>query len=169
MGFDPLKLIQDHQLGLWRYLRALGCAREVADDLAQETFLIVLQRPFQDYSEVATRAYLRKVAYNLLVTQQRRAGRVVAVENIEQYERDWNRWAGDGDGEDALRALRGCLKVLGPRALHALKMRFEERRSRQEIADALQMTEHGAKNLMQRAKKKLRDCVEGKISESADA
>jgi RNA polymerase sigma-70 factor (ECF subfamily) len=32
-----------------------------------------------------------------------------------------------------------------------------------EIARSLEITEHGAKNLMQRAKKQLRQCVEGKM------
>ncbi len=135
----------------------------MADDLTQETFLIVLQRPFQDYNDQATRAYLRKVAFNLLVTQQRRAGRVVAVEDIEQYDQEWTRWAGASDGEEVLDALRNCLEALSDRVKLALRMRFGERRSRQEIADVLQMTEHGAKNLMQRAKKRLRECVEHKL------
>jgi RNA polymerase sigma-70 factor (ECF subfamily) len=41
-------------------------------------------------------------------------------------------------------------------------MRFRDRFSRAEIASALAISESGAKNLMQRAKKQLRTCVEGK-------
>jgi len=163
VGFDPAKLIQEHQTGLWRYLRALGCPAEMAEDLAQETFLAVLQKPFQNYNPQATRAYLRRVAYNLFVTHQRRSGRVVVVEDIEQYDAGWERWAGQDDGDALLGALKECLARLGERAQLALGLRFRERKSRQDIADALQMSEHGAKNLMQRAKKKLRECVEGKL------
>jgi RNA polymerase sigma-70 factor (ECF subfamily) len=163
IGFDPVKLIQDHQVGVWRYLRALGCTAELAEDLTQETFLAVLQKPFQDYSPHATRAYLRRVAYNLFVTQQRRSGRVVAVEDIEQYDVAWTRWASNDDGVALLVVLQQCLTALSERAQLALRLRFREKKSRSEIAEALQMTEHGAKNLMQRAKKKLRECVEGKL------
>jgi RNA polymerase sigma-70 factor (ECF subfamily) len=42
-------------------------------------------------------------------------------------------------------------------------MRFREKRTRQRIATALEITEHGAKNLMQRAKKQLRTCVDEKM------
>jgi RNA polymerase sigma-70 factor (ECF subfamily) len=42
-------------------------------------------------------------------------------------------------------------------------MRFREKLPRVEIAAALQITEHGAKNLMQRAKKQLQSCIESKI------
>jgi RNA polymerase sigma-70 factor (ECF subfamily) len=42
-------------------------------------------------------------------------------------------------------------------------MRFREQRSRDEIAATLEITEHGAKNLMQRAKQQLRACVEARM------
>ena len=50
------------------------------------------------------------------------------------------------------------------RARSALELRFKEEHTRLAIANHLQITEHGAKNLMQRAKKQLRDCVEHKKS-----
>jgi RNA polymerase sigma-70 factor (ECF subfamily) len=46
----------------------------------------------------------------------------------------------------------------------ALDMRFRDRSSRSEIAVALGITEHGAKNLMQRAKQQLRVCIERKTA-----
>ena len=51
------------------------------------------------------------------------------------------------------------------RARWALEMRFRDKLPRLEIAGHLKITEHGAKNLMQRAKKQLRECIEGKIHE----
>jgi RNA polymerase sigma-70 factor (ECF subfamily) len=41
-------------------------------------------------------------------------------------------------------------------------MRFHQRLPRTKIADQLGITEHGAKNLMQRAKKQLRECIDQK-------
>ncbi len=162
-GFDPVKLIETHQAGVWRYLRALGCEPAQADDLTQEAFLAVLQRPFHDYSQAATASYLRKVAHNLLVSLKRRAGKVTAVEDVEDLDRTWTRWAGADNGDEYLEALRECLQKLTERARYALDLRFRERRSRQDIASALEITEHGAKNLMQRAKKQLRECVQTKM------
>lgn len=162
-GFDPVRLIEDHQAGVWRYLRALGCDSSRADDLTQETFLAVLQKPFDDYNPSATGAYLRKVAYNLFITAQRRAGRMVVMENIEQIDLSWMRWAGQDNGEELVEALKVCLGSLSQRARWALELRFREKLSRAGIADKLQITEHGAKNLMQRAKHQLRKCIEGKL------
>ena len=163
-SFDPVRLIEEHQVGVWRYLRALGCEANLAEDLTQETFLAVLQRPFEDYSPSATAAYLRRTAYNLLVTHHRRSGKVTAVENVEELDRTWTRWAGDDNGEALLAALKDCLAGLGERARLALELRFRNRETRANIAARLDITEHGAKNLMQRAKHKLRECIDGKLS-----
>ncbi len=163
-GFDPVRLIQDYQAGVWRYLRALGCEAAQAEDLTQETFLAALQHPFQDINPAATSAYLRKIAFSLFISYRRRAGKVTAVEDIEEFDRDWSRWAGQDQGEALLDALRECLQDLTERARQALLMRFREQSTRAEIAAALDITEHGAKNLMQRAKQQLRTCIESKIT-----
>jgi RNA polymerase sigma-70 factor (ECF subfamily) len=162
-GFDPARLIQTYQAGVWRSLRALGCEAALADDLTQDTFLALLQRPFQDVSPAATSAYLRKTALNLLISHQRRSGRVRTIENIELLDQQWLRWAGDDEGETALAHLRDCLSRLTARARQAIELRFRDESSRADIAEALEITEHGAKNLMQRAKQQLRECVERKL------
>ena len=51
---DPERLIVEHQAGVWRFLRAAGCEPNLADDLTQEAFVMVLQRPFVEYSRTAT-------------------------------------------------------------------------------------------------------------------
>jgi RNA polymerase sigma-70 factor (ECF subfamily) len=162
-GFDPARLIEAHQAGVWRYLRALGCEPALADDLTQDTFLAILQVPFQDFSHSATAAYLRKTAFNSLVSYKRRAKRAISVDELEVVDENWSRWAADDNAEALLEALRDCFKGLGERAKLALELRFREKRSRSSIAASLQMTEHGAKNLMQRAKHKLRQCIESKL------
>ena len=163
-GFDPAQIVQEHQAGVWRYLRARGCDSQQADDFTQETFLKVLTKPFDDYNPAATAAYLRRVAYNLLISAKRRDKRVMLVENIEEVETTWNRWVTTDNGEELLDRLRECLEALSQRARGALEMRFRERIPRAQIAASLEITEHGAKNLMQRAKKQLKTCIEGKMS-----
>jgi RNA polymerase sigma-70 factor (ECF subfamily) len=160
---DPGELIDRFQAGVWRYLRALGCEPNEADDLTQETFLAVLQKPFRQISPAATAVYLRRVAYNRLITERRRCGKVILTERLEQLDQAWTRLVGHDNGESLLDALKNCMNELTERARWALEMRFRDRLSRAEIASALAITENGAKNLMQRAKKQLRTCVEGKV------
>lgn len=164
--FDPAELIEKHQKGIWRYLRALGCDPSEADDLTQESFLAVLRHPFEYYSDAATAGYLRRVAYNQFISVRRRAGRISAVEDIEEFDRGWQEWTkGSDNGDDLLDALQDCLHELTERARMALEMRFRDRETRANIAAALEITEHGARNLMQRAKQQLKECIEIKTSE----
>jgi RNA polymerase sigma-70 factor (ECF subfamily) len=85
------------------------------------------------------------------------------VEDLEQLDRTWTQWAERDDGETLLEALRECLEGLSERARLALELRYREQCTRATIADRLRLTEDGAKNLLQRAKQKLRHCIEGKL------
>ena len=164
----PSELIAKHQRGVWRSLRLLGCDPATADDLTQETFLRVLRRnSFVQHNDQATAGYLRRTAYNLLVSRHRKLGRVLTVSETSVLDETWDRWAGkDGSGDAAVDALRDCMETLTPRARRAIEMRFAEEASRVEIGDALGITDHGARNLMQRAKQQLRECVDEKLRQA---
>ncbi len=159
-GFDAARLIKEHQAGVWRYLRVLGCSSSQAEDLTQETFLAVLEKPFQEINRAATAAYLRQVARNRFISSRRRAARGVAMAELDEIEAAWSRWAANDDGRELLTALQKCLETLAAKARQALELRFREEQSRANIAATLGMSEDGAKNLMQRAKQHLRTCIE---------
>jgi RNA polymerase sigma-70 factor, ECF subfamily len=161
-------LIRRHQLGVWRYLRMLGCDESLADDLTQETLLKVLRRDaFTQHNDHATAAYLRRTAHNLMVSFHRKGGKAKTLFTADPLDEVWNRWAGrDVSGDHAIDSLKQCMHSLSDRAKLALQMRFADDASRAEIASALNITEHGARNLMQRAKQQLRDCVQMKLSEN---
>jgi RNA polymerase sigma-70 factor (ECF subfamily) len=163
-GAEAERLVVRHQAGVWRYLRAMGCDVNEADDLTQDTFVSVLRRPFTDYGEVATSAYLRRVAFSRLVSIRRKSGREKLVGELHELDIVWGRLAGGDQWEVMLEALQLCLKSLSDRARLALQLRYRDRVPRAGIADALEITEHGVKNLMQRAKKQLRTCIERRIS-----
>jgi RNA polymerase sigma-70 factor (ECF subfamily) len=190
-GLDLASLIRNHQTGVWRYLRALGCNPSEADELTQETFVAVLERPFQDYHPAATAAYLRKVARNRFVTSRRKLSRSAVVASdlaasklvrgmsgggaadqdeiegadpeLDLLDGDWSRWAERDGGERMMAALAECVKGLTERSRLALDLRYRDLRSRAEIAAALGMSPDGAKNLLQRAKQQLRTCIEASL------
>jgi RNA polymerase sigma-70 factor (ECF subfamily) len=169
-SLDAAALIRRHQRAVWRYLRMLGCDDATADDLTQETFLRVLRREdFVQHNDSATAGYLRRTAYNLLVSRHRKLGRMQTIAETELLDETWDRWAGkDLSGDAAVEALRHCFSRLTERAQIALKMRFDSSASRVEIGEALGITDHGARNLMQRAKQQLRNCVEEKLQLAND-
>lgn len=163
---NPQELIVRHQAGVWRYLRVLGCDNSTADDLTQETFLTILRRPaFNQFSDEATASYLRRIARNLFISLKRRDKRMHLVAAIESLDAVWDRWIGaEEDGEEFVSALKECLNGLTERAQLALRMRFTDDANRVEIGDRLGITEHGAKNLVQRAKQQLKECVQTKLT-----
>ncbi len=84
---------------------------------------------------------------------------------MDQLDLQWMRWAGiEGDGGDLTEALEDCFRRLTKRAQLSLKMRFGENATRELIAKELGISEHGAKNLMQRAKIQLKQCLDGKLN-----
>ncbi len=148
---------------VWRYLRALGADAALADDLTQDTFLEIMRRPLEQYSDSATASYLRRVAHNFFISKRRREARMNVTQHAEQFESAWIRWAGFDSGNELLESLKDCFSRLTDRAQLALRLRFDQEASRQSIAQRLGISEHGAKNLMQRAKAQLRECLEKKI------
>jgi DNA-directed RNA polymerase specialized sigma24 family protein len=66
---DLAGLVAAHQRGLWRYLRALGAAPVLADDLLQETFVAAWRRGLRDARDTA--ALLRGIARHLWLRSRR--------------------------------------------------------------------------------------------------
>ncbi len=165
---DPATLIREHQAGVWRYVRYLGANRTEADDLVQETFLAVLQRPFEDRSRLETAAYLRIAARRRLLMLRRKEGRemqlVFPLDELPLADQVWAEAAGDDGLETYLVALRTCLQsAVTDRVRSALDMQYKEKASRTVIAEKLAMTVEGVKTLLRRAKASLRECVERKV------
>jgi RNA polymerase sigma-70 factor (ECF subfamily) len=154
--------VQKHQSTVWRYLRYLGCNESQADDLTQETFLSVLEKPFEQRCEAATAAYLRTVARNRFLAVVRREKNGPTPADLEMAEEVWSQTPGAGSDE-YLDSLDDCLGQLTERARQAVDLRYREDRSRRDIAALLDMTEDGVKTLLRRTRDVLRECVERKV------
>ncbi|MBL9077727.1 MAG: RNA polymerase sigma factor [Planctomycetes bacterium] len=155
---DVTRLVQQHQAEVWRYLRFLGASAELADDLTQEAFLQLLRAPFEERTPAATAAWLRTVARNAYVKAFRRPPFELA--ELDEIEAVWTGFAGADAGQQALDRLRLCLERLDGRARDAVRLCYEERRSRREIGDRLGIGDDGVKSLLRRTRAVLRACVE---------
>lgn len=153
-----VRLVQRHQAEVWRYLRFLGASTELADDLTQETFLQLLRTRFKERDDAATAGWLRTVARHLYIKSFRRPPFDLA--EVEQLEAVWQGFAQDDGGDEQLERLRACVQQLSGRARDALRLCYEERRSRRDIAERLGIGEDGVKSLLRRTRELLRNCVE---------
>lgn len=162
---DIAALVRTHQAGIWRYLRALGCGAAEAEDLTQETFLEVLRRPFEQRNEKSSAAYLRLVARHQMLMVRRKQGREVGLADVEGIDAEWSEYAGDDGGGLKVEALKECLKGLDERERRALELRYKDDLPREEIGKALSLSDGGIKNLMERARDKLKRCMERRLKE----
>lgn len=160
---DTDHFIKLHQGDVWRYLRVLGADHDMADDLTQETFLAVLRSSFERRGELQTRAYLRTTARNLFLMAIRRRKNAPLPVDAATIDVDWESFAGDDGGEAKLDALRKCLATLDERDLRALEMRYRDDAPRERMGKALELSDGGVKNLLERLKTRLRACVENTL------
>ncbi len=157
-------LVHAHQAGVWRYLRYLGCCPIEADDLTQETFLVVFRDGFEERSPEQTSGYLRTVARNRLLILRRTQKRAPEVD-LDAAEAVWAETLGDDGMDDYVVALEDCLETgVTPRVRRALEMLYRDRLSRREMAEQLEMAVEGVKTLLRRARSTLRECVERKLA-----
>jgi len=160
---DTEQLSNDHRVGVWRYLRFLGCSPELADDLTQETFVAAMQGPFEDRSRAETSAWLRTTARNLYLGTLRSEDRNVVLANPEVAESVWTQFEQNDGGNRSVDALRDCLETLDGRAQQAVQLQYRERKSRVDIAEILDMKPDGVKTLLRRTRALLKNCIQRKL------
>jgi len=161
--FDLASVVRRHQVGVWRYLRSLGCTADRADDLLQETFLVAFRRRIEDRGPAPMRRYLRRTARHLWLQHLRQIGRRREEALADAVDTLWERDAEEDDGDEVLAALRGCVAALGDKARAAVNGAYAEGLSRDELAARLGMKANGVKTLLQRSRAALRECVERRL------
>ena len=177
MTHDTLELIiRTHQAMVYRYLRYMGAAADVAEDVAQETFLATYKSgsvPLEDASAEGGRcaAWLRGVARNQLLMYFRKARSnpvssdpVVLEQALEEADEVWHaELLRNSDGFDYHEALQTCLGNLQGTQRQVLDMFYGEEFSRAQIGEALHMSEDGVKSFLRRVRAALRKCVLGRL------
>ncbi|HEX6811591.1 MAG TPA: sigma factor [Planctomycetota bacterium] len=159
---DTERLIHQHLKGVWRYLRMQGASPQEADDLAQEAFLIALQKRAAALDPAATAVFLRRTARFLFLRLRR--DHSDAVQLADEVDALWDRDCGADDGDGLLQALRECVGKLDERARRAVDLSYGlstfEPSRRVDVAAELGLQPNGVKTLMQRVRQQLRACVE---------
>lgn len=158
----PAELIHRHLLGVWRYLRMHGASAHEADDLAQEAFVIALQKGATDLDPPATATFLRRTARFLFLRHRR--NRRDAVELADAVDALWTQDCAHDDGDALVASLRHCVEQLQGRARAALQRCYglDDVASTRHAAAAaeLGLQPNGLKTLLQRTRQLLKACIE---------
>jgi RNA polymerase sigma-70 factor (ECF subfamily) len=157
---DAVELVRQHQVGLWRYLRALGAQPAEAEDLAQETLVVALRTPPREQAPAAVAAYLRSVGRNLFLKDRRRARRDPELLDQAALDACFAARCGEDGGVAYVAALRGCVAKLDARARQALQRHYEERAGRRAMAADFGLGRDGVKSWLRRIRAELRACVQ---------
>jgi RNA polymerase sigma-70 factor (ECF subfamily) len=137
-------LVECCQHRLTRYLLYLTGRREHAEDLAQETWIRVLQRGSQYNGRQRFDPWLFAIARNLAIDYLRKKRKAVATvslpndrdEMLPLPSSDPSPFEATARSEDAMR-LAGRLQILPPLYREALLLRFQEDMSLAEMAQVL--------------------------------
>lgn len=137
-------LVERYQHRLVRYLLYLTGRQDYAEDLAQETWVRVLQRGSQYNGRQGFDPWLFAVARNLAIDYLRRKRKGVEAASLPDDpdamlllpSSDPSPFEAAAGSEDAMR-LAGRLQILPPLYREALLLRFQEDLSLAEIAEVL--------------------------------
>jgi len=159
------RIVLAHQAGIYRYVRYLGASESVAEDVLQDTFIVLMRNPME--SDLRLAAWLRGVARNKFLTHCRRDKRRKPLQEsalLEKAEAVWRReFLRQSDGFDYMDALQRCVEALPEKQRLAIQMRYDKRESRSGMARLLGMTENGVKSLLRRVRSALGDCVQRRL------
>jgi RNA polymerase sigma-70 factor (ECF subfamily) len=141
---------------LWIYLSRLTSSSQVADDLLQESFYRFLRTRVQWQGEAHRRAYLFRIATNLVRDGRRRdrRGYTVPLPDTDRHELAAS---GSDPAEAGVRRtdLKRAMDRLRPRERALLWLAYAQGHAHAEIADTLGVKTASVKLLLFRARRKL--------------
>lgn len=159
-------LVQTHQREILCYLRYMGADSHVAEDLAQETFVVAWEHksPPPAEQEHRCRGWLRGIARNLFLTHCRKVKRSPVMVNSETVNLAEDVWAEVLPAEEGWMVLASrlneCLSGLSDRNRQLVADRYENNRSRADMASAHSLSEDGVKTALRRIRESLLKCIQ---------
>jgi RNA polymerase sigma-70 factor (ECF subfamily) len=166
------ELVEAHQAELFRYLRFIGADYSVAEDLLQDTFLRAFKAkatPSLD-NQVQRLAWLRRIAHNIFIDHCRRNSRSpvsFSSELAETAEDFWkNSFYKHDEGFGCMEALEQCMEGLTDSQRSLIDAFYSARRSREDIASSLGISDSGVKASLRRVRSVLSQCIQQRLSQA---
>lgn len=110
--------------------------KQLAQDITSETFLKALDKinTFKNNKESSFKAWIYRIAYNLVIDDYKVANRKVSIEEVMEFWYDFD-FASDIDNKDKIKEVFNFFETLNPKHKQILIMRFWDDLSFKEISE----------------------------------
>jgi RNA polymerase sigma factor (sigma-70 family) len=165
-------LAKQHEAMLLAYVRSLVADRKLAEDVAQQTFLIAYRKIDSLKDPAAFPAWLRGIARREVLAAWRRRGREELVDPavLEQMDEAYRAFEERRPAEtwaERMRLVMECYERL-PEAMRAVcRLHYFEDRKAREIAEALAVNLNAILKRLERARAAIRECVQRRLAEES--
>lgn len=156
------ELIEQHSALLYRYAYRLTGSSHEAEDLTQQTFLLVQQRAHQLRDEQAVRSWLLTILRNVFLKSQRHRGRIRSLDKIEEPTLVEVMWDSPIDREQ----LQAALLELSEEYRSPIVLFYFEEFSYQQIADHMGIPIGTVMSRLSRAKSFLKKRLQSQTDSS---
>lgn len=160
------EVVRAHQAAVWRTVAYTLRDHETVKDLVQQAFVNAYTSLDRFEAGADLGAWLRGIARNLVREELRRRAREdTRLEAYREHVEARLAGAGDGEPEDELRAaLQACREKLPEPMQQALTLRYERGLGFDDVALTLGRTIAASRQLLQRVRLTLRDCIQGRLA-----
>jgi RNA polymerase sigma-70 factor (ECF subfamily) len=159
------ELVQRHGTRLQHYARRLLGDGDEAEDVVQETFLRLWQRPSAYSPEARLTTWLHRIAHNLAVDRLRARGRWQALDDEEQVPISASQLRHIAE-QERKQSLDAALGRLPERQRAALVLVHLHELSGKEAAAVLDIGEEALESLLSRGRRALRQMLQGETQAS---
>jgi len=160
-----IKLFVRHQRALYAFIRAVCRRPQDADDIFQETFVVVWQKRGEFQTGSNFFAWAATIARYEVLASARRQGRAELLFDdglIEQLADQAVVQA--GAGSDRLEALRHCLESLSSRHRELIEQRYAAGGSVKSFAERAGRSVNSVSVMLHSLRRKLLQCVERRLA-----
>lgn len=155
-----LKLLAANTRDLVRLIQSLVINPDTAEDIYQETTLVLWKKFDRFEPGTSFRAWARKTAVNQVLAWRKRAARdrlVFSEELIQSIADEMNK--NDGESKEREKTLKRCLEKLSPRQRSLISDRYEAMLPVETIASRLEKTVGAVHRTLSRIRHALLECV----------
>lgn len=162
-------LAKQHEAMLLAYVSSFVADAKLAEDIAQQSFLIAYRKIDTLKDPAAFPAWLRGIARREAFSAMRRQGRELPIEptvlqELDEAYRHFEEQHPAQTWEERFRLVEECFEQLPETLQTVCRLHYFEDRKAREIADSLALNLNAVLKRLERARSAIRECVQRRLA-----